>query len=512
MLMSAALLVGAGAPAGWRSYVPSYPVSPIAPRSDEECSRLQQAFQALHAEVSQQHEDCLASVAAGPAGPTCTRAACQPLHDVRDGMPGLAQERVAGCRARVTATRRDQREQFVRDQERAANEAARQAVAEAEAAARAAQRDASAQRRRDADAARQRAVAAQARAGNAAATRAAHDQARKYFPNALPAQVPAPDRAGAATPGRSDGMQGTPLARASAPAQPPAPRELPAGTPVPAAGAGVAAGGDWKLGKLDASRIGPPSAVRDTWPGTRHIAVPEDPTSRAECEAFRDDVRAASAEAEEAHDSCLQANSGAPDRAGAGAAVCSRPACQGLHAARRELSDLNADGYLRCMRAVAAFERSAPEATRSLASASTMEQFRRAVMSGPLAVIKGLATSQAEAILVSTFGPQSKAVVSGLQKGIATTMLVQQLGAVQSVCRAKGSEALHECNAAIASVVRELGQKVPARLSSDPAIAVIQQGVVARLRLEMAATRRDIDRMEDAIGRAGKEDAHDGGR
>ena len=79
ILLTNAILLCAGS----RLSAQYTPVSPIAPTDPRQCSDLRAAWDALQQQKSAQHQACLDANAKAPSNPvgTCSRAACQSLHD-----------------------------------------------------------------------------------------------------------------------------------------------------------------------------------------------------------------------------------------------------------------------------------------------------------------------------------------------------------------------------------------------------------------------------------------------
>lgn len=232
-------------------------------------------------------------------------------------------------------------------------------------------------------------------------------------------------------------------------------------------------------------------------PFSDNITVPEFPTSRETCEVFREDVKIAAKHASDAHDKCLKDAEGSPSGSEQGQDACAKRACQALHDRRDKLQKLMSHGYTKCIDAYVSREQSGVLSHGS--GTSTMDDFRFALARGPISAVRRLAREKIGGIVDATFGAGSAAVKSGLHVGIATTMLTQQLGDVQSACQQKSNTALAACNEVIESSLRNLPAVVPRVLRSDPAIFLIQQGVLERLNLELSNVRHALEQATDTM-------------
>lgn len=245
------------------------------------------------------------------------------------------------------------------------------------------------------------------------------------------------------------------------------------------------------------------------------VSPPFAPTDRAECEAFRDEHQRLLKQLEQAHDECLKrAASGGGSSAfrvdGSKVATCSKPACQSLHAGRDDLREAVSSGTSQCLKAVAeanAARRSTGRSSTAVASEDASEPDHagfgsalRRIAAGPTAAVRRLVRQQASQVIDHVFGPAAPVVRGALNAGAAGALLWDHTQRIRSHCSGTGrSTVARECDRELFDTFDSLAQRVPVRLRTDPAIALIQQAMVARLAVVMRETSAQLETLERDI-------------
>lgn len=246
------------------------------------------------------------------------------------------------------------------------------------------------------------------------------------------------------------------------------------------------------------------------------IAPPFAPADRAECEAFRNAHQGLLKELEQAHDECLKGpatGGGSAFRAdGRKVSTCSKPACQALHTGRDDLREAIARGTRQCLQTVAeadAARRSAGRANAAIgsddASGPDYAGFGgalRRIAAGPTAAVRRLVKQQAGKAIDHVFGPAAPIVHGALNAGAAGALLWDHTQRIRSHCGGTGRDTvIRACDRELLDTFDSLAQRVPVRLRTDPAIALIQQAMLARLAGVMRETAAQLETLERDVDR-----------
>lgn len=247
------------------------------------------------------------------------------------------------------------------------------------------------------------------------------------------------------------------------------------------------------------------------------VAPPFAPTDRAECEAFRNEHQRLLKELEQAHDDCLKGaatgGGGSAFRAdGRKVSTCSKPACQSLHTGRDDLREAIARGARQCLEAVAeadAARRSTGRSSAAIGSEDAREPDHagfgsalRRIAAGPTAAVRRLVRQQAGTVIDHVFGPAAPIVRGALNAGAAGALLWDHTQRIRSHCSGTGRGTVaRECDRELLDTFDGLSQRVPVRLRTDPAIALIQQAMLARLAVVMRETATQLETLERDIDR-----------
>lgn len=222
---------------------------------------------------------------------------------------------------------------------------------------------------------------------------------------------------------------------------------------------------------------------------------PYAPSSKAECEAFRDEVNATLDAINKAHDECLnqKGNEGSGYSSGLFSTDkvdnCSKAACQELHTSRATLRTSLDKRFSACMAEVNASQISHRHALLYGTDADSITDwasFGRKLASSPISQVKSLvqqkfkeAVKESISISLGGLAPTANRLVNA---GEISRKLLERSQQIRAACTEAGRRVVTQaCDEVMLKSVRGLADMVPGKVKTDPLIATLQTTMLQQL-------------------------------
>lgn len=236
------------------------------------------------------------------------------------------------------------------------------------------------------------------------------------------------------------------------------------------------------------------------------------PSSREECERFKEEANKTDKEITQAHDQCLETYRGSsgsldsemrhPD--GRKMSRCTVSFCQHLHTGRDEYREKAHEAYSQCLREVQ--KREQPYGARSATSDDSTKHedlhdyaLERS-FKGPKEGLWKYAKQEISNAIDKYFSSYARMGNQFVRVAEATDFLWSSTSKIRSKCaEAHDAQVRTKCDQELIDAISTLRRKVPTEFRYDPAIDLIQRAMMEKLQVIMRDVNANLEEVQQGM-------------